>query len=281
MKTQVFTGNQRRSVFVILVFATVALTLLWWGRPPTRDQLAGPEALTDKFEEIVFGRDFRRDVSRVYKWAGSYIVKLDANFPSDLVTSLHRNVAELERLTAIAFRIAGRGVGANVHIRFVPPHEFPKVVHEFQGLGKANTEWVTRAACFMVTDLAPSTSRTRAARYSIGRGVIGISRRSTRKEARSCLLEKLYQGLGPAKNSNALPPSITSVWDTQTELSLNDKLLLRALYDERIKPGMARADAMAVARTVIAELVAAVKARGEAALVHPRYRAQRERAGAR
>ncbi|MEE9291118.1 MAG: DUF2927 domain-containing protein, partial [Alphaproteobacteria bacterium] len=85
------------------------------------------------------------------------------------------------------------------------------------------------------------------------------------------IFEEVYQGLGPGKDSVALLPSISSSLGTQTELSLNDKIILRALYDQRITPGMARAQAMEIAREVIAELVAAVKQKGEDALTHPRF----------
>ena len=72
----------------------------------------------------------------------------------------------------------------------------------------------------------------------------------------------------------AASPSAHIVWPsifdfsrtTRSNLPLNDKILVRALYDKRIKPGMAREDAMKVAAEIIPELVAAVKEKGVEAL---------------
>ena len=49
-------------------------------------------------------------------------------------------------------------------------------------------------------------------------------------------------------------------------LSINDKILVRTLYDSRIKPEMKRRETEPIARKIIEELVAAVKVRGEEAL---------------
>jgi len=49
-------------------------------------------------------------------------------------------------------------------------------------------------------------------------------------------------------------------------LPLNDKIMVRTLYDARLKPGMTRAEAMPIVRQIIPELVTAVKEHGEAAL---------------
>ena len=49
-------------------------------------------------------------------------------------------------------------------------------------------------------------------------------------------------------------------------MSINDKILVRTLYDRRIKPGMTREQTTPLARIIIEELVAAVKERGEEAL---------------
>ncbi len=41
--------------------------------------------------------------------------------------------------------------------------------------------------------------------------------------------------------------------DTVFELTEADKILLRTLYDPRLKPGMTKAEAMPIARQIIAE----------------------------
>jgi len=89
---------------------------------------------------------------------------------------------------------------------------------------------------------------------------------------RSCLLEEMTQVLGLPADSDLIRPSIFSSRDWAEELSINDKILVRALYDDRIEPGMTRAEAQPVIREVISDLVARVSAEGENALTHPRYK---------
>ncbi len=54
-------------------------------------------------------------------------------------------------------------------------------------------------------------------------------------------------------------------------LTINDKILVRTLYDPRIKPGMRRQQAVNMARKIITELIAAINEKGEQALAHPYY----------
>ncbi len=77
--------------------------------------------------------------------------------------------------------------------------------------------------------------------------------------------EKLKDGL-------TIGASADDVGRGVQQLSYNDKFLIRALYDTRIKPGMGRAAGLKVARVIFKELLAAVKEKGEAALIHPDYK---------
>jgi len=54
--------------------------------------------------------------------------------------------------------------------------------------------------------------------------------------------------------------------DLPQALSINDKILVRTLYDPRIKPGMKRDESMKLAAEIIPELVRTVKERGVEAL---------------
>ncbi len=278
--TRFFPLPRRVTSAGFIVAVGLGLVLLWWiNHPPPLDHVAAPAALAAKFEETVFGRDFRADVTRVYKWKGPYLIRIHNPFPRFLRMNLGRHAEILEEITGLEFTVTPRPTDANVELYFIPDGVFPSIAQKFKPTANKNRKWLGAVSCFMITDGNPSGRSNIISRYTITRGVIGISATLPRKETESCLLEELYQGLGPGKNSNALPPSISSIWDTQTELSLNDKIILRALYDARITPGMPRAEAMAIAREVIAGLVAAVKQKGEAALIHPRYRRRPQDSG--
>jgi hypothetical protein len=84
---------------------------------------------------------------------------------------------------------------------------------------------------------------------------------------RHCFFEEITQALGLFADSDVVQPSI---FDEQgpivDELPVNDKILVRVLYDKRITPGMKREEAMEVARELIPRLVEAVRDRGVEAL---------------
>ncbi len=70
----------------------------------------------------------------------------------------------------------------------------------------------------------------------------------------SCVHEELAQGLGLANDSPGARPSIFNDDDEFALLTRHDELLLKMLYDPRLKIGMSAAQAMPIVRTIAAEL---------------------------
>ena len=264
--TRFFSLPPRVSCAAFIAAAGLGLVLLWAVNRPgplPLDHVASPAALTAKFEEIVFGNDFGPDSDSVFKWGASIKIVIATAFPNRLRRDLSDIISQARRLTGIDMRLAKKGGRNSIYVHYAPHAQFVPIVRRFNPSRSTSLNWLRSVDCFF-------SGIPRSHEYKWA--VIGIGDDLGVQETRSCIFEEVYQGLGPGKNSNALPPSISSIWDTQTELSLNDKIILRALYDHRITPGMARAQAMGIAGEVIAGLVAAVKQRGEAALIHPRYR---------
>ena len=69
-----------------------------------------------------------------------------------------------------------------------------------------------------------------------------------------CLLEEMTQSLGLPNDTNMPWPSIFSNSGRITSLSRSDKILIKALYDPRMRPAMGVDDAMILARKIIGEL---------------------------
>lgn len=69
-----------------------------------------------------------------------------------------------------------------------------------------------------------------------------------------CLLEELTQTLGLPNDTDLLRPSIFSDNDYLTELSRPDVILVRTLYDPRLKPGMAKAEALKLVPGIVREI---------------------------
>lgn len=70
----------------------------------------------------------------------------------------------------------------------------------------------------------------------------------------SCLHEEFVQSLGLANDHNDVRPSLFNDTNEFAFMTRHDEYLLRVLYDPRLRPGMTRAQAMAVAPEVVNEL---------------------------
>ena len=64
----------------------------------------------------------------------------------------------------------------------------------------------------------------------------------------------MIQSLGLPNDSNLINPSIFSDRSRRTDLTRTDLIILKTLYDPRMKAGLPRDDALVLARSVIAEL---------------------------
>ena len=72
---------------------------------------------------------------------------------------------------------------------------------------------------------------------------------------RGCIHEEVAQGLGLANDSPAARPSIFNDDEEFGLLTRHDELLLRILYDPRLRPGMREAEATPVVRRIAVELL--------------------------
>ncbi len=87
------------------------------------------------------------------------------------------------------------------------------------------------------------------------------------EDNKACLLEEMTQALGLPNDSELIRPSIFNQWDFLQRLPLNDQILVRTLYDQRMRQGMPRDAALTAARGIIAELSARVRRGGPEALL--------------
>ena len=96
---------------------------------------------------------------------------------------------------------------------------------------------------------------------SIDEGVLIISSNMDDDYISLCIFKSLTQLLGFYNNSELIRPSVFSRWEWKMrELSINDRILVRTLYDRRMRVGMHRTEALDAARLIITELVAEEKA---------------------
>jgi hypothetical protein len=70
----------------------------------------------------------------------------------------------------------------------------------------------------------------------------------------ACLLEEMTQALGLPNDSDLVQPSLFNNRSQPTALGRNDLIVIRTLYDAKLRAGMGKREAMAIAGPIIAEL---------------------------
>ena len=195
--------RNRSTHAALIIAAGTALVLLWiFNRPPTGDTVASPAAVTAKFEEIVFGNDFGPDSERVVKWGTSIKIVIATAIPDRLRQDLSDILSQARQLTGIDMRLAKKGGRNSIYVHYAPHAQFVPILRRFYPSRSKSLDWLRSASCFF-----SGIPRS----YEYKWAVIGIADDLGEKETRSCIFEEIYQGLGPGKNSNALPPSIAMI----------------------------------------------------------------------
>jgi hypothetical protein len=259
-----------------LVAAATALfgfiLVLHEARTPPESRLAPPDRLVQVFEKIVFYTEDVREFHFVEKWsqAQPVLLYLEGDVRPEFRRDVLNQAEKLSRATALSFQITETlkldSRVALARIYFGPEQNLRKIAR--QRIGNSN---------FLNRNLVCMASHDANSEGIIRRSFIYISIDRPRDRYLSCLLEEMTQSLGLPNDVDLLLPTIFSDKSAPLDLTLTDRLLVRTLYDDRLYPGMPRAEAMVMARQVINELHAAVRARGPDALIHPRHAARQAR----
>ncbi|MHA1537498.1 MAG: DUF2927 domain-containing protein [Alphaproteobacteria bacterium] len=190
-------------------------------RPPEPMQTPPLAEMVGQYRRVAlsaeFGGAYRR--GRIIKWNGPIVARLRGPNAQRYAGEIVRHFSLLARLTGLRFRVLGpgapRGARANMTITFI----------DNGGRGPANLERACRAEVF--TD-----------RYLVIRRARVTINADWKRLRRHCILEEITQTLGLMNDSSYLFPSIFNDDSRQQRLSPWDRMVIRAHYDRRIRPGM-------------------------------------------
>jgi hypothetical protein len=262
----------KRHQIIISVILISALIVLWQRHSPkindwlidwNLDSIAPVALLIQKFELTVFRNDFEKKGfvvdGLVRKWQLPIGVQLRNKESKKFKAHIENTLNILSRLSGLDIHIHNgvKRKRALLDIYIAAPSRVESILL-FYDIGKSNVYMFDAAACQAVTFTNSIVT---------DRGLIIIVDTLGEKKIRHCIIEEITQVLGLDADSDILQPSIMS--DTTPlidRLPMNDKIMVRTLYDIRLKPGMTRDEAMPIVAKIIPELVAAVKERGEEAL---------------
>lgn len=230
--------------FLCLVFAAILAA------SPAAAQQTENERLVAYFDYVVFGNEFAgRALPTVRKWTEPIRYKFASN--NAAITKyrpvVQAHFASLAQFTNLSFQEIGpRDPGENFIIGFAP---LAGLVAYGRTLAANPAEVAGRqfetASCFFLSYI--QDGRLVAARVLAGSDLPD-------QELVHCLLEELAQSLGLPNDDDRVAPSIFNDSLHLTSLSLIDKVLLRLVYDPRMRPGTPRAQALQLARAILAEL---------------------------
>lgn len=90
----------------------------------------------------------------------------------------------------------------------------------------------------------------------IGKTDVVILSDHSEKLFQRCLVEEVLQGLGPLADKANRKYSVFNTYSEHSTFTLHDRLLMKVLYDPRIKAGMSKAEVKLVLPAVIRDTVA-------------------------
>jgi hypothetical protein len=204
------------------------------------------EQIAQNFTRIAFGAEYGAN-DRLSKWIEKDIrvhLVSGAVGGADL-ERVNRRIAshldQLARLTRLHFTFPGsvRPEYSHIIVFLLPEADLRRELRETFGIDPE------RVTCFGTA--FRSGGRIRGA-------LVGVPDHLEPAEIDACLVEELTQSLGLFNDDRHVRPSIFNDDDSFHELTWQDEILLRVLYDPRLQPGMDREQAEPLVRTILEEI---------------------------
>lgn len=209
------------------------------------------ERIIRNFDTVVFRSEYREGTSeRLRKWVAPIRLFID-NRAGD--GALHKRLVEahvdhLVEITGYDMRVVESRNSANIVAVFERTAKLGEVLAEF-------FHDPDRMAGIFATSLCMGRYTTNS-KFEIVKAVVIIppDRAASRGKLPACVVEEITQVLGLPNDSAEVYPSIFNDKSVDEALTGHDVLLLRLLFDPRLRPGMARAEVLARARRILPEL---------------------------
>jgi len=239
----------------LLLVAVLALAAC--GTAPTAQDLSDDDYVRN-FETVAFYREFDPDGVRqvLTRWEGPLRVALAGEVQDRHVGYARHHLRDLATLTGLEIGLAPIEE-ANVVV-ILAPAPFERALDTYREIYRpffSSERAMERVTAQM---RAEATCYARVLTNDSGDVITGamalIPTDQGRFVVRACLIEELTQALGLFNDSDDIVPSIFNDSSPNMVLSEHDRLLVRLLYDPRLRPGMTWDEAEPVVRAVIAEL---------------------------
>jgi hypothetical protein len=238
-------------ISVVLLFAA----LIGGALPGAADERLPVAKYVEYFEIVAFGFEYEITSPKPYirKWPGKTIkykmagLRKEAEYYRPVI---ERHARVLERFTGVTMKeIPGKAPGEDLIFVFARKASM-KDAGRLLEKNERVLQTVAQGRCYFLSyDI----------KGRIVKGLIAINSELPRLVVEHCLLEEMAQSMGLPNDSPLVSPSLFNDRERQMSLSLIDKVLLRTLYDKRMKPGLPFAQAMITADKIIKGLMSSAK----------------------
>lgn len=217
--------------------------------------------LVRNFEQIALAEEYERGAglkpssgaaSAVKKWTKPIrmVTEFGAGVPRDQITEDHGRVT---RYAARLSRVTGHPIemvtsGANFHVLFMSEDDkdtiAPRILQIVPDVNPSALQVfdnLPRSIHCLVVAFSDTPNG-----YDYGQAIAVVRSEHPDLLRRSCIHEEIAQGLGLGNDDPRARPSIFNDDDEFALLTEHDEMLLKILYDPRLKPGMTRAQARPV-----------------------------------
>jgi len=210
--------------------------VLWSFSAQAESQKLTLNGLVDHFMAVVFVHEHGKsgpEAKPLIKWRGPIVYSPSGTLTRDQVTKFFNLMKQIERLTQLEMRMANKNEKANLIIHFISQKALAKKVAKgincYGKISAKKTYEITRGRAYIPSDRPDKTDH--------------------------CLVEETVQLFGLTNDSPIIENSMFNEKSTRTSLSVSDQILLKALYDPRLKTGMTKEQAKPLVRQVIGEIV--------------------------
>lgn len=223
----------RSPVRVVLLLVSFLFFAAWTARAA---ELPSVDTLVRLFNDVVFKTESGEGATGkpIVRWETPIRARAQGDGWETYRSHMEAQFQQLRKLTGLSIAFAQPNEPANMQIHFLPTAEIKK---------RMNAPGVN---CGGTLSGSKSTA-------TITSAIVYISTESDFK-TRHCIVEEITQILGLTNDTTFFADTIFNDASVVTALTLPDQILVRMLYDRRLKSGMTAKDAAPVVRTIAAEL---------------------------
>jgi hypothetical protein len=195
------------------------------------------KTLIDQFNSVVFIHEHGktgREAKPLVKWKGPIIYSPSGTLQKKDAVHFFNLMKQVQALTKLDMRMPKQGEKTNLTVYYKPQAELAKELEQginCKGTMTVNKEsfYITGAKAYVPSDRPDKTAH--------------------------CTVEETVQLFGLTNDSTVLENSMFNENSKRESLSITDQILLKALYDPRLKTGMSKEEAQPILKVILSEII--------------------------